>query len=314
MNIKAYKQTVKTFIEAKKAAACSPETLNSYTNTLNSYGRFAERKKADPAAPATIAAWKIELNSRGLAAASIRLYITHLQLFFRFAVEIEAVPKNPCTAEVCRMARQHGAKPYEHVLNKAAVMRLLSAPEADYKGVTRRLRARNKAMLTLLLTTGLRNSELRTLPASALDFENCTITVEHGKGDKYRVVSFPLAARDAVEKYLNSGVRPAKIGQEQPLFGSVNSKGKWQAFTRPALSALIERTVRVLTGVEGIRTHALRHAYASMLLAGGVDKHDIQDLLGHSSVTTTERYIERLSPAKPAEIANEVFAFAAEMA
>ena len=94
MNIKAYKQTVKTFIEAKKAAACSPETLNSYTNTLNSYGRFAERKKADPAAPATIAAWKIELNSRGDAATPAPakprifeklLYVTKKQGFYNLA-------------------------------------------------------------------------------------------------------------------------------------------------------------------------------------------------------------------------------------
>lgn len=308
MNNKQFHAAAALFLDDKRASGCSAATIANYKTSLDLFAAFAEQHAADHAAAATIAAWKSSLHHDGRSLATIRLRLGHLRLFFAFAVAVGSLNSTPCTPEVMRTKKQNTRRPYSHVLGRAEILRVLSAPEQAYKNVPMRLRARNKAILALLVTAGLRNSEARALRLRDLDFDACTVTVEHGKGDKYRIVSFPLAAREAVKQYMNGPAFPAASATpETLLFGQTYANGEWQAISRQGFSEIVRRSVLILTGIDGIRSHALRHAYASMLLAGGIDKHNIQELLGHSNIATTERYIEQLTPNRPAEISNTVF-------
>lgn len=307
MNNKQFHAAAALFLDDKRASGCSPATLDNYKTSLDLFAAFAEQHAADHAAPGTLAAWKVNLYHAGKSLPTIKLRLSHLRLFFAYAVAVGMLNSTPCTPEVMRTKKAVNTRPYTHLLDRAAILKILSAPEQAYKNVPCALRARNKAILTLLITAGLRNSEIRALRLRDLDFDNKTVTVERGKGGKFRIVSFPDVARQAVKTYMASPAFPAKHDENTLLFGQTRKTGEWQEISRQGFSEIVRRSVLILTGIDDIRSHALRHAYASMLLAGGVGKAEIQELLGHSCIQTTERYINLLMPEKPAEIANSVF-------
>ncbi|MBW3094198.1 tyrosine recombinase XerC [Bifidobacterium sp. 64T4] len=153
---------------------------------------------------------------------------------------------------------------------------------------------RDAAMLELLYATGIRVAELVGLDTGDVDFSNRTVKVT-GKGDKQRVVPFGLPAAKALEAWLEHG-RPR-------VLASRSGKGDVPADARDALflgmrgGRLDQRMARRVVhgaareaGVPDIGPHALRHSAATHLLDGGADLREVQEMLGHSSLKTTQRY------------------------
>jgi site-specific recombinase XerD len=138
-----------------------------------------------------------------------------------------------------------------------------------------------------------------------ISFEKGTITVENGKGGKSRICAFPKIAQEAMREYLESGYRPHNLVETDYVFGT-NEDG-WKQFDRFTMSQLVQRNIRLITGRNDCRSHALRHASASWMLANGINMDSISSLLGHSSVATTAIYAERLNPSSPSSEANAAF-------
>ena len=128
------------------------------------------------------------------------------------------------------------------------------------------------------------------------------------KGDKPRAVVFSQAAQNAVQAYLDSGLRPSTAVDEDWLFGSVDKAGNWNQMSRTELSERIKYFTKAVLGEEkSCRSHAMRHCYASVLLENNVPMELISETMGHASVATTKIYAARFSVNAPAMAVANVF-------
>jgi integrase/recombinase XerC len=157
----------------------------------------------------------------------------------------------------------------------------MSLPEDESpKGI------RDRAILELLYGAGLRVSELAALDASSVEIAERTVRVL-GKGRKERVVPLGRHATEALEKWLEARETFGRNGPvEEALF--TNASGK--RLSVRSVQRLVKRMTSMLGTSGGVGPHTLRHSYATHLLAGGAGLREIQQLLGHASLRTTQRY------------------------
>ena len=249
--------------------------------------------------------YKSLLHLRGLMQSSVRAYLESLKLFFAWAAERGYCEENPCTPSAIKTKVPPPA-PYNHLLTREEIAALLS-PVCP-KGCTRKLFNRNHAIVTVLLTSGIRNSELRELRVSDLMPEKNQLLVRCGKGGKTRTAPYPPVAQQAVAAWMSDPLRPARMSQDAFLFGKGTDTATWVQFSRTELSTIVERFTKTALGKgNGVRTHALRHANASFLWDSGMSEDDIQELLGHSDLGTTRVYLSRLRPDTPTDNAADAF-------
>ena len=213
----------------------------------------------------------------GLQASSVRLDAVAIRIFFRFLVSRQGWPQNP--AETLTLPRPEKHLP--ETLNPGDVRKLIeSVGQGDPQGL------RDRAMLEILYSSGLRVSELCNARLENLDLESGFIRVT-GKGNKTRMVPIGAPALAAMKSYLDSGrptlVKP-KTGAE--IFLSIRGKKLtpqriWQLIKQYAARAGLEINVF---------PHLMRHSFATHLLGGGADLRIIQELLGHADISTTQIY------------------------
>ena len=260
-----------------------------------------EIKKAD------VESWR-DAQSGSLSPNSLKAYMMSLNAFFTWYSETKNT-QNPFAGVDQPLTEE---RKY-NLLTLADIEKLLTVRR---KGGYTKNDARNYAIITVLITSGLRSAELRALRLCDLDFEKGTIKIRHGKGDKSRLAPFPTIAQNAVKEYMQSA---GKIKSDDILFYSeYDEKGQISAaksrkikrheMNSNGLAEMIERYVYDVTGRHGIHTHTLRHAAASLWDDKGVDTRTIQKAMGHSSITTTERvYIAILDQSKAAAKINGAF-------
>ena len=241
---------------------------------------------------------------------TMALYLTHIRCLSGFAVACGIVDR-PFFLDTLMPPKKklnvERSKPYEHVLTDVDAEALVSADKPTFARKSRTW-LREKAEVTMLLQSGLRNSEIRSLRPCDLDWDNGVAYPQDTKGDKPRAVVFSQAAQDAVRTYLESGLRPAWVGDEDFLFGSVGADGGWNPMSRVELSERIKYYTKAVLGEEkSCRTHAARHCYASVLLENDVPMELISETMGHSSVATTKIYAARFSVNAPAMAVANVF-------
>jgi integrase/recombinase XerC len=164
-------------------------------------------------------------------------------------------------------------------------IRFIESPDLDTD-----LGKRDRAMLELMYATGVRVAELTTLNVADVDFQNQLIRVT-GKRRKQRIVPFGDPAGEAIRNYL--GVRekflfnaPVSKRDEDALF--LNYQGT--RITTRSVGRMVEKYIRICAGMHNISPHALRHSFATHLLDSGADLRDIQELLGHARLSTTQIY------------------------
>ncbi|WP_066972716.1 site-specific tyrosine recombinase/integron integrase [Methanobrevibacter filiformis] len=168
-------------------------------------------------------------------------------------------------------------------LNENEVRKLINACEVDeYDNLNKQIvKLRNKLILALLYSSGLRISELVNLITKDIDFDERTIRIR-GKGDKDRIVLFDEKTKEVIEEYLK-----LRDSNEEYLF--LNSK-----INKPLTPRYIQLMIKRYAETAGIRKkvtpHILRHSFATHLLKNGVDIRVIQQLLGHSNLSTTQIY------------------------
>lgn len=263
----------------------SHNTILSYENDLYEYWHFldkehAECKKKSYRNPLTVTKEEIEsfLKVESQKSATTRAhYFTVIQSFYSFCLEEGYSKINPC--ETIYMPKLPQKIPV--FLSYEEVEKLLNMPLKtiyDY---------RTKAMLELLYATGMRISELLSLTFSNIDFSECYVKVE-GKGSKERIIPLNNASIQSLKIYLEEYRKDLiKHGKQyDQLF--LNNRGT--PITRQGFFKLL-KNLCVSLGIEKeISPHILRHSFATHLLDNGADLRVIQELLGHSSITTTQIY------------------------
>lgn len=280
-------------------------TITAYAKVLKQFGAYL--KADDEITPLTIVEWRENLHER-ISNNSVVNYLKILRAFFTWAQRKRFIDENPVQSEdIPEMSKIE----YDLLTLDEIKQLLIVVPG----GINKKTACRNRAIVVLLVQTGMRNTELRSLTPQDLDFDHATIRVRHGKGDKERYVAFPKLAQECVQAYLNS-VRPRNLTDTDWLFGTdcdsygKSTRGKlWKQISEANLLMLVRTYTAHATGHKGgVKVHALRHAYASLCDELGVSLRDVQNSLGHASLATTERvYVTVLNKKKAAANVNTAF-------
>lgn len=265
----------------------SGHTLRAYRGDLERFLRFLEREflgkppakiRPDDVDALAVRSFVASLARRGLSRRSQARSLSAVRGLFRFACREANVDHNPATG--VRTPKQSRQLPRH--LRPGEIELLLDAAAGDEP-----LERRDLALLELLYASGLRVSELADLDWKDVDLEGRTLRVL-GKGGKERLVPFGRPAAEALRRWLevwDSLRREDRHGQE-PVF--LNYRG--QRLSPRSVRRRIDRYVDRAALASGVHPHTLRHTFATHLLESGADLRTIQELLGHSSLSTTQRY------------------------
>jgi integrase/recombinase XerC len=267
----------------------SPQTLRAYRADLERFCAFWEKDFANEPARLTllsridtlaIRAHVASLHRAKLSSRSLSRHLSALRSFFAWACREGFCAKSPAAG----VPSPRTPRTLPRALSIADTERLLSADEE-----TAPYRERDQAMFEFLYATGLRVSELSGVDLDDLDLSQRLVRVL-GKGGKERIVPFGVPAAQAIRKYLPSrgALRAAHHPPEdsEPLF--VNRLGS--RLTARSVARVLKRRLQEAGLPARISPHALRHTFATHLLSAGADLRSIQELLGHASLSTTQRY------------------------
>lgn len=259
----------------------SRNTSLSYEKDLVQAAHFLQRKGVGGWRAVThrhLAAWLHWLADEEFSESSQARKLSAMRMLFRRYLLPKGV-RNDDPTELVSGPKARRKLP--QVLSTGEMERLLAAPTGQDAYAVR-----DRAMLELFYSSGLRISELCGLTLQQVDLEHGFVRV-FGKGAKERVVPLGGKARDAVHAYLLSGrPRLAKPRTGSELF--LSERGK--AISRKTLWAIV-KTQATRAGIsKHVKPHLLRHSFATHLLGGGADLRAIQEMLGHASIGTTQIY------------------------
>jgi integrase/recombinase XerC len=229
----------------------------------------------------TIREWLATLHSGQKKKSSIARKLAALRTFFQFLVREGSLEQNP--AKMVSTPRQEKKLP-KHLSIEEAI-RFIETPDTDTA-----LGKRDRAMLELMYATGVRVAELTRLNLGHIDFKNRLIRVT-GKRRKERIVPFGEPALDALKSYLDvreNFLNNAPVSEREPEALFLNYQGT--RITTRSVGRMVEKYIRVCAGNYDISPHALRHSFATHLLDSGADLRDIQELLGHARLSSTQIY------------------------
>jgi integrase/recombinase XerD len=279
-----------TFLDAQAAeAGAARNTQLAYGRDLQDFAGWLARQGRDFATATRddVESYLVFCEAQGLSRSTRARRLSAIRQLFRFAHDEGWRADHPAI----RITGPGRGKSLPKTLTTAEVDRILDA--ARTKGRTDGDRLRNTALVELLYATGMRVTELVTLPVAALRGDPQMILVK-GKGDKERMVPLTPAARTAARAWLawkdaaDAAARKKGLAASRHLFPGTGAAGH---LTRQHFYLLIKE-IAVQGGVDPARVtpHTLRHAFATHLLAGGADLRVIQTLLGHADLATTEIY------------------------
>ncbi len=261
----------------------SPETIRNYQSDLTQLAGFLTQTQQPPRPISvgeittdSIRAYLHWLDRKGEKASSLSRKLACLRSFYRFHLREGTVEKNP--AEDIRSPKL--PKPLPRVLSKDDANVLMEFPEG-----TSALALRDRAILETLYSTGARVSEAVGLNGGDLNHDDGLVHLR-GKGRKERIVPIGDLALQAIRAYRASLKRSDSMDHPSaPLF--LNHRGG--RLTTRSVSRLVSRYSSRLAG-GAVSPHALRHSYATHLLDEGADLRSIQEMLGHASLNTTQKY------------------------
>jgi len=225
--------------------------------------------------------WLASQRVAGLSSATIARRATSIRMFFAWATHTKLITEDPASALVIPKV----SKKLPHILQQNQAENLMdrAALRADDNSPTH---IRDQAMLELLYATGIRVGELVGLDIHDLDPTRRTIRVL-GKGSKERVVPYGAIAEKIVEKYLAIS-RPALATDTSGAALFLGSRGK--RIDQRVVRTMVHEVLSSLEGVPDLGPHGLRHSAATHLIEGGADIRAVQEILGHSSLATTQLY------------------------
>ena len=256
----------------------SPHTIRAYAEDLAQLTEQLRRELGREPRPEDVdhlalRGFLAELHRRGLAKSSSARKLAGLRTFFRYLCREGRLQANPARV----LATPRKEKRIPAVLDEAQVQALLDLPGDGLEAV------RGRAILELLYASGMRCAELVALDTGEVDLDARMVRVL-GKGRKERVVLFGHRAQEALQAWLpeRARLRP----KTDALF--LNARGG--RLTDRSVRAIVARRVQQTALARRCSPHTLRHSFATHLLTRGADLRAIQELLGHASLSTTQRY------------------------
>lgn len=299
--IEKYNEIKAAYLSSLKTLSQSVATYDKYEGVLNDFGNFLKHNYADckqsDISPVMVLTYKEELNKRNVCRNTMRHYLIILRSFFKWCVQHKFYVEQPVLeSDIPKAERVE----YD-LLTEQQIETILRGEIPKWSKMS--TAKRNRALIILLIESGLRVSELINLKISDLDFEQHTIRVSHGKGDRLRYTTLPDLSEYFIKEYLNERFNGNYDCQNEYLFANENG----QPFTRQNVTQVVRAYVNRTIGRNDIGAHDLRHAYASYLLTHSVPLEKIQEVLGHSSYVTTVIYANHLCPKRVSQDLNSVF-------
>jgi integrase/recombinase XerC len=272
------------YLDERRRENVSPHTLRNYGADLQQFLEYFTPPGGAPPAiaefdVAAIREWLGDLFAQKLAAVSMRRKLAALRTFFKFLVREGAAARN-----IPKLMRTPKApKKLPQPMTAEQTNNLID--EIPKRDLERSHPERDLAIFETLYGCGLRVSELCGLDLDSLDFADRSLRVL-GKGRKERIVPFGGKAETALRGYL------AKRAPSQPTERAVFLNHGGRRLTDRSVRSIVKFYATYIAGDNSLHPHALRHAYATHLLSDGADLRSIQELLGHASLSTTQRYTQ----------------------
>lgn len=268
----------------------SDHTIRNYASDLGQFHLFLlkiERREDFPVEQIdrlTIREWMAELHNAGKKKTSVARKLASLRTFFQFLIREGKLDNNP--AKLVATPRVEAKLP-NHLSMEDAV-RFIETPDANTE-----LGRRDRAIIEFLYATGIRVGELVNINMRDIDFRERMVRVT-GKRKKQRIVPFHEHALQALMVYLTQ-TRPVFLNNcppttrdEKPVF--LNYQGT--RITTRSVGRMIDKYIKQCADIHNISPHSLRHSFATHLLDQGADLRDIQELLGHARLSTTQIYTQ----------------------
>jgi integrase/recombinase XerC len=253
----------------------SVHTIKNYNIDLKQFSAFIKDKQVDKIIPLDIRSFIIYLSEKGEKKTTIARKLSSLRSFFKYLIRVGIVKNNP--AEIIPLPKLD--KPLPKFLTEKQVENLLEEKE-EKRNFTK---IRDEAILELLYATGMRISELINITLEDIDFKREQIRLK-GKGKKERIVLYGKFAQHKLSLYMKER---NKINIKNNYLFLNRLGGK---ITPRYIQKMLKKYLAISNIDSHITPHSLRHSFATHLLSRGADLRTIQELLGHSSLNTTQRY------------------------
>jgi integrase/recombinase XerC len=255
----------------------SPNTLAAYRRDLDQLTAFVISEKGENSGISDVDHLLLRRYlaqlSRGAKKSTLGRKLAAIRSFFRYLLRLGLLAKNP--AELIATPKKEHLLPFHLDIDQTTT--LVEAPKEGEKHALR-----DRAVLEMLYSCGLRVSELTNLMIGDLDLSGGMVRVM-GKGGKQRIVPVGSRAIEAVRNYLTE--REEIVGNGV-LF--LNTRG--MRINRRSVARIVDNHVMRIAAFKRISPHILRHTFATHMLEGGADLRAIQELLGHASLSTTQKY------------------------
>ena len=252
----------------------SKNTISAYKNDLRSFKEFLDGKDPLKVTKRDIFEFLMKLSKGRLKPTTLRRKISSVRSFYAFLLKEGKIENDP-TVDISLPKKD---KRLPEVLSLEEIEKILNAiPENSFRG------KRDRAIVELLYSCGLRVSELTGLRVKDIDMKNGFLKC-FGKGSKERIVPFGERAKDVLKKYLEE--REKKGITSEYLF--VSRKG--ERILRQFINAILNKYAKKARIRKKVHPHMLRHSFATHLLERGADLRSVQELLGHVDISTTQIY------------------------
>ena len=268
----------------------SVHTVKSYENDINKFLAFLfeEKIKLKKVSKVQIRDFLATQYDKGLSKKTIARRLASIKSFFNFLYNIEYITKNPTLF----LSTPKVSKKLPNFIDENIVNELMNQPDlGTEKGL------RDKAILELFYSTGMRLGELINLNIGSIDEKNNVVKV-FGKGSKERLIPFGKRAKFCIEEYLKKrALNWNASSKELPLF--VNDRN--ERIPRRTIQRRISRYIKMIASGKRLGPHTLRHSFATHLMDRGADIRAVGDLLGHTSLSSTQVYTH-VKPEKMKEV------------
>jgi len=259
----------------------SDNTIRGYKGDLRNFSNYLHEegiKRFQDLRAKMIVNFIEKEKQRGLSENSISRSLVTIKMLYKYMIMEGKISANPMSSVNTLKLQKH----LPEVLHYKAVEEILRAPDCNDK-----LGIRDKAILELMYATGARVSEVASIKVSWINFDYGYIRCQ-GKGSKQRIVPMGTEASKSIRRYLQE-VRPflVKIEGDEPLL-FLSRTGKM--LRRENIWSIVKKYA-IKAGIRSnISPHTLRHSFATHLLEGGADLRSVQEMLGHSNISTTQIY------------------------